>query len=198
MQVQPLRNNFTHQRFIVTVPICNKLVCFITAKLFVSVSNIFEATRFAIFDISKLDVMFQAKCYVQFLKKFLHAHIDSVFDRHYDCIARQSTREYACIVVYVKRLETRRSIVALVFYVNVIINIQTENYRGLIFKSCHMLKRLDICTLIFTRILSTFQLRKVRISQQCKRKKVGGVRPCFAMSRKTNSNIDKSLDFISL
>ena len=33
-----------------------------TAKSFVSVSNIFEATRFAIIDISKLDVMFKAKC----------------------------------------------------------------------------------------------------------------------------------------
>ena len=33
---------------------------------------------------------------------------------------------------YVKRLETRLSMVVLVFYVIVIINIQTENYRGLI------------------------------------------------------------------
>ena len=40
-----------------------------TAKLFVSVSNIFEATRFAIIDISKLDVMFKAKCSVHFFFK---------------------------------------------------------------------------------------------------------------------------------
>ena len=51
IQAQPLRNNFTNQRFIVTIQICNELVCFMTAKSFVSVSNIFEATRFAIIDI---------------------------------------------------------------------------------------------------------------------------------------------------
>ena len=49
-----------------TIQICTELVCFMTAKSFVSVSNIFEATRFAIIDISKLDVMFKAKC--SFLK----------------------------------------------------------------------------------------------------------------------------------
>ena len=39
-----------------------------TAKLFVSVSNLVEESWFAIIDISKLDVMFKAKCLVQFLK----------------------------------------------------------------------------------------------------------------------------------
>ena len=62
IHAQPLRNNFTNQRFVVTIQICNELVCFMTAKSFVSVSNIFEASRFAIIDISKLDVMFKAKC----------------------------------------------------------------------------------------------------------------------------------------
>ena len=33
-----------------------------TAKSFVSVSNIFEATLFAIIDISKLDLLFKGKC----------------------------------------------------------------------------------------------------------------------------------------
>ena len=55
---QPLRNNFTKQRLVVTIHVCNELVCFMTAKSFVSVSNIFEATRFAFIDISKIDVMF--------------------------------------------------------------------------------------------------------------------------------------------
>ena len=62
IQAQPLRINFTDHRFVVTIPICNELVCFMTAKSFVSISNIFEATRFAIIDISKLEVMFKAKC----------------------------------------------------------------------------------------------------------------------------------------
>ena len=75
-----------------------------TAKSFVSVSNIFEGTLFASIDISKLDVMFKAKCYVQFFKKFSHAHLDSVFDRHYDCINRKSTKEYACIDLMSKDL----------------------------------------------------------------------------------------------
>ena len=57
-------------------------------------------------------------------KKFSHAHLDSVFDRNYDCINRQSTKEYACIDF--------TSMVVLVVYVNVIINIQTKNYRVLI------------------------------------------------------------------
>ena len=55
---QPLQNNFTTQRFVVTIQIFNELVCFMTAKSFLSVSNIFEATRFAIIYISKIDVMF--------------------------------------------------------------------------------------------------------------------------------------------
>ena len=58
ISAQSLRNNFTKQRLVVTVQICNELVLFMTAKTFVSVSSIFEATRFAIIDISKLDVMF--------------------------------------------------------------------------------------------------------------------------------------------
>ena len=62
MQAQPLRNNFTTQRLVVTIHIYNELVCFMTAKSFASVSNIFEATRFAIIDILKLDVMFKVKC----------------------------------------------------------------------------------------------------------------------------------------
>ena len=33
-----------------------------TAKSFVRVSNFFEATRFAVIDISKLDVMLKVKC----------------------------------------------------------------------------------------------------------------------------------------
>ena len=49
-----------------------------TAKSFLSVSNIFEATRFAVIDISKLDVMFKEKCSI--FEKFSHAHIDSVFN----------------------------------------------------------------------------------------------------------------------
>ena len=70
---------------------------FYDCKIICECSNIFEATRFAIIDIAKLDIMFKAKCYVQVSKKNLHAHLDSVFDRLYDCINRQSTKEYACI-----------------------------------------------------------------------------------------------------
>ena len=55
---QPLRNNFAKQRLVVTIQICNELVCFMTAKSFASVSNIFEVTRFAFINISKIDVMF--------------------------------------------------------------------------------------------------------------------------------------------
>ena len=58
---QSLRNNFTKKRLVVTIQICNELVCFMTAKSFVSVSSIFEATWFAFIDISKIDVMFKGK-----------------------------------------------------------------------------------------------------------------------------------------
>ena len=89
--------------------------------------------------------------------------------------------------------------VVLVFNVNVIINIQTENYRGLISSkvvTCSSVKTYALQFLQEFQALSNSE--KVRIGQQCKRKKVDGVRPCFAMSRKTDSKIDKRLDFISL
>ena len=73
---QPLQNSFTTQRFVITIQIFNELVCFMSAKSFVCLSNIFEATRFAIFDISKIDVMFYGKMLSSILKKISHAHLD--------------------------------------------------------------------------------------------------------------------------
>ena len=52
-----------------------------TAKLLVCVSSIFEVTRLAIINISKIDV----------LMKIAPAHLDSVFRRNYVCVNRQTT-----------------------------------------------------------------------------------------------------------
>ena len=54
---QPLPNNLSKQRFVFTIQICNELVRFMSAKSFLSVLNIFEATRFASIDITKIAVM---------------------------------------------------------------------------------------------------------------------------------------------
>ena len=48
----PYHLNFTHKLFV--VQICQKLVTFMT---FVCVSSIFEAPRFALIGISKIDIM---------------------------------------------------------------------------------------------------------------------------------------------
>ena len=89
--------------------------------------------------------------------------------------------------------------VALVFYVNVIINIQTEKYRGLISSkvvTCSSIKTFALQFLQAFQALSNSE--RFESVNNASGKKVGGVRPCFAMSRKTNSKIDKRLDFISL
>ena len=66
-----------------------------TAKSFVSVSNIFGATRFAMTDISQLDEMFKVKCKVQFFKNS-RMLILTQFSIDTMSINRQSTKEYAC------------------------------------------------------------------------------------------------------
>ena len=75
--------------------------------------------------------------------------------------------------------------VALVFYVNVIINIQTEQYRGIIFSkvvTCSSVKTFAL------RFLQEFQAlsksERFELDNNASQKKVGGVRPCFAISQK--------------
>ena len=89
--------------------------------------------------------------------------------------------------------------VALVIYVNVIINIQTENYRGLISSkvvTCSSVKTFALQFIQEFQALSKSE--RFELVNNASEKKVGGVCPCFAMSRKTNSKIDKRLESISL
>ena len=88
--------------------------------------------------------------------------------------------------------------VAFVFYINVIINIQTENYRDLISSKVVTCSSVKTFALHFLQeFQAIFKSERFELVNNASEKGVG-VRPCFAMSRKTNSKIDKRLDFISL